>query len=369
MWRKSDIDKGSIDKALLVSIVLVALIGILSIYSATWTFAGRSIGLDPLVVKQCIWVFVGIVIMLIIAKADYIKILDYAYFIYFLNIIVLLLLLFFGGERYGARRWISIGPFSFQPSEFMKITVILVLAAFLGERREKIGTLGNFISSFLVIAPAGVLIFLQPDLGTAFVFLPILFAILFVAGEKIKYFLITIGMGLISMPLFWHFLKDYQKSRLMVFMNPNLDPLGAGYTIIQSKIAIGSGGFLGKGWLNGTQSYLKFLPERHTDFIFSVIGEEWGFLGTLILVGLYSFIILRGIKIISETDDLYGKCIATGIITLISFQVFVNIAMTVGLMPVVGLPLPAISYGGSNTITSLISAGLLLSVSKRAHSH
>lgn len=212
--------------------------------------------------------------------------------------------------------------------------------------------------------PAAILIFLQPDLGTALVLVPILFAILFVCKERLLYIILTIVAGLCSLPVFWGLLKDYQKSRLLVFINPNLDPLGAGYTIMQSKIAIGSGGVFGKGWLGGTQSYLKFLPEKHTDFIFSVVGEEWGFLGGMFLICLYTLVIARGINIMSKAETAYGKAIAAGVVTLIAFQVFVNISMTIGMMPVVGLPLPAISYGGSNTIASFIGIGFLLSISK-----
>ncbi|MBU1785209.1 MAG: rod shape-determining protein RodA, partial [Candidatus Omnitrophica bacterium] len=263
------------------------------------------------------------------------------------------------------KRWIDLGLFSLQPSEFVKITVIFALAAFLGERKEKAGTLRNYVYALLLVSPAFLLIFLQPDLGTALVLVPILFSVLYVSGENIKYIVTTMVFGVLSMPVFWNILKDYQKSRLLVFMNPNIDPLGAGYTIIQSKIAIGSGGVWGKGWLGGTQSHLRFLPERHTDFIFSVIGEEWGFVGAMMLLGLYCLIIARGVRIISGVDDTYGKAIATGLVTLIAVQVLTNIAMTVGLMPVVGLPLPFISYGGSNIMATMIGIGFLLSVSRR----
>ncbi|MBU0683497.1 MAG: rod shape-determining protein RodA [Candidatus Omnitrophota bacterium] len=357
--------KGRVDKVLLFTAVLIALLGVFFVHSATWDWQNDGHGLDSLVIKQAVWVLIGLVFLVVVARMDYLRILNYAYILYVLNLAALVFLLLFGGERYGARRWITLGSVSLQPSEFIKITVILVLAVFLGERRERIGTLKNYISSVILIMPAVILIFLQPDLGTAFVLIPILFAILFVCGAKVKYVLWNIAMGLVSLPFFWAFLKDYQKNRLMVFMNPNLDPLGAGYTIIQSKIAVGSGGMFGKGWLCGSQSYLKFLPERHTDFIFSVIGEEWGFVGAIALVGLYAIIIMRGVRMASKSTDIQGKAIAVGIVTLISFQVFVNIAMTTGFMPVVGLPLPAISYGGSNTIVTLIGVGILLSISRR----
>jgi len=357
--------RGRMDKVLLAAALAIVFLGIFFVYSATWDWQDGGSHISALVIKQSVWVLIGVILLFIIANIDYLKILNYAYILYALNIAALVFLLVFGGERYGARRWITLGPISLQPSEFVKITVILVLAAFLGKRREKIGTLKNYINTILLVMPAAALIFLQPDLGTAFVLVPILFSILFISGEKIKYIALTIAAGLASIPIFWTLLKDYQKNRLMVFLNPDLDPLGAGYTIIQSKIAVGSGGMFGKGWLSGTQSYLKFLPERHTDFIFSVVGEEWGFVGGVILIALYALVVARGIRIISNITDIKGKAIVTGIITLIAFQVLVNIAMTIGLMPVVGLPLPAISYGGSNTIATLMSIGLMLSVSRR----
>ncbi|MFH1837630.1 MAG: rod shape-determining protein RodA, partial [Candidatus Omnitrophota bacterium] len=311
-------------------------------------------------------VLLGMLILFVLANTDYLRILNYAYFAYGLNIAALIFLLLFGGERYGARRWLELGPISLQPSEFVKITIILALAFFIGERRERVEEGKFFIRALLLVAPSIFLIFLQPDLGTACVLVPIALSMLFICGARVKHILTVFGMGLLSMPILWHLLKDYQKNRLMVFLNPDLDPLGAGYTIIQSKIAIGSGGLFGKGWLNGTQSYLKFLPERHTDFIFSVVGEEWGYVGAVMLIVLYAIIMIRGIKIAEEINDVHGKVIAIGIVTLIAFQVIVNISMTIGLMPVVGLPLPAISYGGSNTIVTFIGAGLLLSVSRRA---
>lgn len=355
--------KGKMDKLLILFTLLISIISVLFMYSATYE---KSVsGLSPYVIKQTVWVLVGFVFLLLIANTDYSALINTSYILYILNLLALVFLLLLGGERYGARRWITLGPISIQPSEFMKITIIMVLAGFLSWRKDRIGTLSNFLLSGILILPAALLIFLQPDLGTAFVLLPILFSILYVTGEKVKYILFTIIGGLLCMPLGWSLLRDYQKNRLMVFMNPDLDPLGAGYTIIQSKIAIGSGGLFGKGWLNGTQSYLKFLPERHTDFIFSVIGEEIGFIGSCFIIGIYVLIISRGIIILSKTHDVMDKAIVTGILTLMAFQVFVNISMTIGLMPVVGLPLPIITYGGSNTVTSFMCIGFLLSISKK----
>jgi rod shape determining protein RodA len=358
--------RGRIDKVLLAATVVVSAMGILFVHSATWGQAPSFGIISSMALRQLFWVAAGFVGLFIAANVDYRKLVNYAYSAYILNLAALVFLLIFGGERYGARRWISLGPLSVQPSEFLKITVILALAFFLGERREDKGSFGNFIGSVAIVVPGAFLIFLQPDLGTALVLAPILFACLFISGENVKYILGSMAAGLMGLPLFWSLLKDYQKTRLLVFMNPDLDPLGAGYTIIQSKIAIGSGGIAGKGWLNGTQNYLRFLPERHTDFIFSVIGEELGLIGALFVIAVFSVIVWRGLRIMVSVKDVTAKAIAAGVVTLIAFQVFVNISMTIGFMPVVGLPLPAISYGGSNTVATLMGIGLLLGVSRKA---
>lgn len=356
----------NIDRMLLGAALTLALLAMVFLYSATYDRDDPG-QINDMVIKQLIWVVVGLAVMFIVANTDYMRIVGLAYVFYVISLGALLLLFFIGSERYGAKRWIALGPVSLQPSEFVKISVILALAAFMGDRRERIGTLGNFIFAGMLVVPAFLLIFVQPDLGTAIILMPILFGIMFMCGERRRYMLATIGLGLAAMPVFWHILKEYQRNRLLVFINPNLDPLGAGYTIIQSKIAVGSGGLFGKGWLNGTQSQLKFLPEKHTDFIFSTIGEEWGFFGALALITVYAVIIARGIRIIEETSDTYGKAIATGVTTLLAFQVFINISMTIGLMPVVGIPLPMISYGGSNTVMTLLGIGLLMSVARRSN--
>jgi rod shape determining protein RodA len=354
------------DKLLLFAALAITVLAMVFIYSATSDRLAQD-DFNEMVMKQLIWVVIGLGVMFVIANMDYMRIIDLAYILYMLSLGGLLLLFFIGSERYGAKRWLSFGPVSLQPSEFVKLGVIIVLAAFMGDRREKIGSLANFIWACVLVCPAFLLILVQPDLGTALILMPILFGIMFVCGERRRYMLASIGLGIAGMPLFWHVLKEYQRNRLLVFINPNVDPLGAGYTIIQSKIAAGSGGFFGKGWLNGTQSQLKFLPEKHTDFIFSTIAEEWGFLGAIVLISLYLLIISRGIRIMEKTTDIYGKALAAGFTTLLAFQVLINISMTIGFMPVVGIPLPMISYGGSNTVMTLAGIGLLMSVAKRSH--
>jgi rod shape determining protein RodA len=357
--------RGKMDLILLITVVIITVIGVLSIYSATYNKIEGTPEASAFVYKQCISLAIGFTLLLIVANLDYLRIIDYGYVFYGITLVLLLLVHFFAGERLGARRWFDLGFFSFQPSEFVKISTVLALSFFLGGRKDRAGSLDNYLYALMLVAPAFFLIFLQPDLGTAMILVPILFGILFICNENLKYTAITWLLGLLAMPVFWNFLKDYQRKRIMIFLNPLSDPLGAGYTIIQSKIAVGSGGLIGKGWLNGTQSHLKFIPEKHTDFIFCVFGEEWGFFGALFLLSLYAIVVLRGIKIIFGTDDVYGKAIATGIVSLIVFQIAVNISMTIGFMPVVGIPLPLVSYGGSNAIVTLLSVGFLLSISRR----
>jgi len=361
--QKSNISFRKLDPILLFCVAIIFSAGLFFLFSASYNLSG---GLSKdLIFRQIFSMMIVIPVAFTILIVDYRKIVDFSPFLYVLSIIFLVLVLFWGNARLGAQRWLTLAGFSFQPSEFAKIVLILILANHVGHNRESINEPRSIIAPILMVALPFLLIAAEPDLGTALVLLPIFAAMMFVAGINVKSLLFFLAFGIISSPLFWHFLKDYQKKRLMVFLNPNIDPLGAGYTIIQSKIAIGSGCLFGKGWLSGTQNQLNFLPERHTDFIFSVVGEEWGFLGSVVIVLLYFLIIKRGIKIMSETPDICGKALATGVIALFSFQIFVNIGMALGLLPVVGLTLPFISYGGSSLISSMIALGLLLNVGMR----
>ena len=270
-----------------------------------------------------------------------------------------------GHVRLGAQRWISIGSFAFQPSEFIKLSLILVLSHYVGIRRDSMRELKSLAIPCVLLGIPFVLVLLQPDLGTALLLIPVFLSIMYIGGAPVKYLLSMVAAGIAAMPFFWHVLRDYQKQRLLVFLNPNIDPLGSGYTIIQSKIAIGSGGILGKGWLSGTQNQLNFLPERHTDFIFAVVGEEWGFFGAGLLILAYFVIVNRAFIIAALTGDMYGKAVATGIAVLLSSQVLINIGMTLGMMPVVGIPLPLVSYGGSSLIATFIAVGLLVNIGIR----
>lgn len=357
--------KGEFDYGLVLIVALIMAMGFFVIYSASYQKLLSS-GAN-LAMKQLNSAVIGLLIAALIFRIGYQRIIDFSYYIFGLNIFFLVLVLFpmIGDIRYGARRWIEFGSFAFQPSEFAKITFVFALAKYLGDVKEGIERPKALIAPFAMAVVPMLLIFKEPDLGTASIFVPILFTMLLIAGARLKHLLVTIGAGLACVPLLWFILKDYQRARLLVFLNPNLDPLGAGYTIIQSKIAIGSGGLLGKGWLAGTQNQLNFLPERHTDFIFSVVGEEWGFIGGAALLFLYYKFVEKGIRIAETTSDTYGKTLAYGIVTIFLVHVIVNIGMVCGLMPVVGLPLPFVSYGGSFLMMCLACVGILENIKNK----
>ena len=348
------------DKTLFLSVVAILFIGIFVLYSASSQYYSKN-----MVLRQIFWMIFGLLLLFVIMRIDYQRFLSVSYLLYGINIVLLVLVLFLGKTRGGAQRWIGLGAFNLQPSEIAKITLVLALSSYIGKRKSEVTKISFFFGALLIVLPAFFLIVIEPDLGTALLLIPIAFAMLFMAGARISHIIGVVFLSIGALPFLWHFLRDYQKQRLFVFLNPNIDPLGSGYTIIQSKIAVGSGGLLGKGWLSGTQNQLNFLPERHTDFIFSVVGEEWGFLGALILIFLYFLIVYRGIKIIESTPDVHGKLIATGFITLFLLQVVINIGMTIGFLPIVGLTLPLISYGGSSLVTTLISIGFLLNIGTR----
>ncbi|MDP8296911.1 MAG: rod shape-determining protein RodA [Candidatus Orphnella occulta] len=351
------------DPILLLIVGAIFVIALFSLYSAS--HCPGSSAVKNFSMQQIVWFGLAAIISIMFIALGYEKWLDYSYVIFGLNLFLLVLVLLVGNTHLGAKRWLSLGLFSLQPSEFCKISFILVFARFLSDNSGRLDSFKTILLSLLLCMVPFLLILKQPDLGTALVFLPIFFVMIFVAGAKIKHLIILVLTGSAALPFMWSMLKVYQRKRLLVFLNPNIDPLGAGYTIIQSKIAVGSGGLFGKGWLSGTQNQLNFLPERHTDFIFSVIGEEWGFAGSVILLGLFLLLVKQLLYIANTTNDQSGKLLITGIITLIWFQVFVNIAMTIGLMPVVGLPLPLVSYGGSNLMTIMVLISLAISVNAK----
>lgn len=356
------------DKLLFVVLFFILAIGVLSIYSVTGGVADRSN--TPFHLKQISWILIGWIVFLLMAWIDYRELARFAFPIYGLGLILLALVPLVGRTGMGARRWLAIGSFSFQPSELIKIGLLLALAKHFSDDYPKGGLdLKRLLVSGMFLLIPFVFILKQPDLGTALSISSIFITMIFVLGLRSRFLiyfsLISIMLSPFVGQLAWNHLKDYQKKRLFTFMNPTEDPTGTGYQIIQSKIAIGSGGLFGKGLFGGTQSQLKFLPERHTDFIFSVLAEQWGFLGVLVLFLLFLFVILWSIDVAVKAKDTLGSLMAVGIIGLIFFYFFINVGMTLGVMPVVGVPLPLVSYGGSAMVTTLGLFGLLLNIKLR----
>jgi len=352
----------NLDYTLLFTVVILCFYGLLVLYSSTRL--ATTEGSDPyfFVKRQSLWALLGFLFLTIIIFIDYHNLERYSKVIYFGAIILLIMVIISGRTTYGARRWLAIGPFDFQPSEFSKVALIVFLADFLSKNKPKFDNFFYYLLPFAYTGLLILLVFMQPDLGTSLVYFAILIVMLFVVGIKIKFLLFTFLAALSSVPVLWVFLKDYQKNRLILFLNPNLDPLGGGYNVIQSRIAIGSGGFLGNGIFSGIQSQLNFLPAQHTDFIFSVIGEELGFLGAAFLLGIYVIILWRGIKIALEARDLLGTLLAAGSVSFLFFHIVVNIGMAMGMLPATGLPLPFLSYGGSFMMSNLVVIGILLNV-------
>lgn len=352
------------DWGLLGLTFLIAAFGLVTLYSA--------VNGDPdtphrsLFVKQLIWYGGGLGVMVITFLLSYKTFDRWAYVIYVGCNALLVWVLLFGKYVGGSRRWIDFGPVSVQPSEIIKIGVIIVLARFYSRFASTRGfTLRELFTPLLLVMVPFFLIVKQPDLGTGMV-------VLLIAGTMTAYVKIErrsliylVGAGAVTVPLVWFFLKGYQKQRILTFLDPDRDPLGAGYHIIQSKIAIGSGMLTGKGFLQGTQNALSFLPEQHTDFIFSVFSEEWGFAGSMALLVVFLILILWGLNIAYNCRDPFGAILSVGVTAMVFWQVVINIGMVMGLMPVVGVPLPFISYGGSSILTIMVCVGILLNVSMR----
>ncbi len=364
-----------LDWVLIAAVLVLCFAGLMVVASATRTTPVEG---DPLyyVKKQAVWMGVGAVAAAITVAVDYHTLRYLANILYLGNLGLLALVLMVGKTTLGAQRWIQLGPLPLQPSEIAKVVLILTLANLLARKY------GKWKSWFDLIPPLGhtavpmVLIMMQPDLGTSLVFVAVALGMLFVSGTPLKYLgtLVGISVGGFVSSLFLHLnyglslpLKDYQIKRLLVFLNPQMDPLSSGYHIIQSLIAIGSGGLTGKNLFGGTQSGLAFLPYQHTDFIFSVVGEELGFLGGVGLLFVYLVLIMRALSIASQAKDSFGALVAAGTASMLAFHVFVNVGMTMGVMPVTGLPLPFLSCGGSSMITNMIAVGLLLNVNLRRH--
>lgn len=431
MLRKNEIYR--IDYVLVSAVMAVIIIGILMIYSAGFDPIDRTN--NGLYKRQIVWFIVGFILMLIMTFVRYKSLGDYCLYIYFFILALVIVTTFFGTPIRNTRAWLTFGYFSIQPSEFMKLAVVIVLAKYLELRERDIHHLRELLVPTAATAVPVLFILMQPDFGTAMVFIPVLFAMLFIGGADASHLIAVISIAaialifpmvltyrewvaaqdesiivsffkdysllfsvagflmvvaiamyvlhffmikkifrkiyipsvVVSLGLFFsvfimRFLKDYQKKRILVFLNPDLDPHGSGYNVIQSKIAIGSGGFFGKGFLNGSQAQLGFLPEKSSDFIFPVIAEEWGFLGAVVILGLLCLIVMRGAQIALEAKDKFGALLAAGISSIFFFHILINVGMVLGIMPVTGLPLSFVSYGGSNLLVGMISIGILINI-------
>ncbi len=428
-----------IDFLLLISVILVVFLGVLTIYSA---------GFDPiekinsgLYKKQIVWFIAGFIVMMALTIVNYRYLGDYSLYIYGFILFLLIIATIFGTSIRNTRAWLSFGLFSIQPSEFMKLALVLVLSKYMELRERDIRHLREMLIPALLTVVPMLLILMQPDFGTAAVFVPIFFTMLFVGGSDVTHlvsivaiasiaiivpmiityrewvgysgtdFLVSfskdttllftisgililiaiaayimrffstskiyrkiyipstvISLGLFFSVIIQNYLKLYQKRRILIFLDPNLDPLGSGYNVIQSKIAVGAGRFLGKGFLQGSQTQLGFLPEKSSDFVFSVFAEEWGFIGSLVLLGLLAIIIFRAMQISFESKDKFGALLASGIVAILFFHILVNVGMVLGIMPVTGIPLPFVSYGGSNLVMAMMATGILINIRMRKFS-
>lgn len=360
MTNKSFISQ--VDFGLLTLLFLLSGLGLVVLWSASGG-AGAGAGYAA---RQAQWLVLGLAVMTAAAILDYHALEAHAVAIYFFHVVLLVLVFSMGKTSMGAQRWLPLGPVRLQPSEFMKIAMA-IMAAWLMSRQRAAPPYG--VGKLLIPLGAALLptflILIQPDLGTAILVASVAIVIILFQGVKKNILLGAVVFALAAAPLAWGFLREYQQNRILTFLNPERDPLGAGYHIIQSKIAVGSGRMLGKGFLSGTQTHLLFLPEKHTDFIFSVLAEEWGFVGAVFVLALYAFLILWGLDIAAKARDSFGRLLAIGVTSIIFFHVVVNVGMVTGLLPVVGVPLPLFSYGGSSVLTTFVVAGILLSIRRR----
>ncbi|MGI8608183.1 MAG: rod shape-determining protein RodA [Candidatus Dormibacteria bacterium] len=343
------------DFVLAIFLLMVLALGTAAIFSASGIHRVEF-------VHQVIYITIGFGVLLYFSFTDY-RSLGRLYGLTYLVMMLLLVLVRVAGHQaLGAQRWIYLGFFELQASEISKLLVIIVLARYLYERQGRIKSFSTFLAGLALIAPPTLLILAQPDLGTAIVFLALFYGMSFMAGVPARYLLGSVVLAAAILPLVIGHLHGYQQKRLVTFFNPGSDPQGAGYNILQAKIAVGSGGFFGKGFLTGTQGQLGFVPSRVTDFIFAIFSEEWGFLGALVLLGLFTVVLLRVIRASHLARDSFGSLLAFGVATMILFQVVVNVGMNLGVMPVVGIPLPFISYGGSSMLTNMAAIGIVQSI-------
>lgn len=356
--------KDAFDWPLFVTVVTIALVGVVNLYSAT---SAMDSYLRDAYIQQIHWLTLGGAVAVLLAVIDYRHFERYGWGAYALGLVMLVLVFLLGREIRGSQRWIPIGSFSLQPSELMKICFIIALAKHLhNDPRTEGRTLKDLVIPGLILFVPLVLVLAQPDLGTALILVFIFVTVMFLTHLKLQSLLTLVFSLVASAPLTWRYLlKDYQRDRLLAFWDPKADLLGRGWHAHQAKVAIGSGGVTGKGFLEGTQNQHRFLPDQHTDFPFPVWSEEQGLLGALVLVGLYLFLVLWGLRIASQAKDRFGAVVAVGVSGMIFWHAFINLAMVCGLLPVVGITLPLVSYGGSSVLTVMMGIGLLMNISMR----
>lgn len=357
-----------LDINLIIVIFALNVIGLINLYSAT--HGPSSTDVSSLFVSQIMWLLVGWTVFLVITLLDYAVVSKIAIGIYILNLLAIIYVTFFGKVALGAQRWIDLGFFRYQPSETMKLALIMLMAKILATRSSHGHGMG-FKEMFVPLITLGVpFVFVveQPDLGTAMMLAAIGGSMLIFTKVKRIILASAVVLGIIALPVAWKFvLHDYQKNRVLTFLSPTSDPRGTGYNSIQSKIAVGSGRFFGKGFMKGTQSQLEFLPERHTDFIYSVLSEEHGFVGSLAVLGLFCFLFITGIRVATNARDKFGALLTVGVLCYIFWHMFINVGMVIGLLPIVGVPLPLLSYGGSSMLTTMAGLGLISSVAYRRY--
>jgi rod shape determining protein RodA len=352
----------TVDFNFLGTALVLAMIGCLLVYSATF-FNEPGLGTFK---RQILWVVIGLILAVIIMMIDYHVLFDIAPILYGIGIVLLLYLLMWGKLTANVKSWIHIGGFQFQPSEFMKVFTALMLARFFDSNDRAYLDFRSFMIAMGIIGlPVG-LIIIQPDFGTAASFFPLIAVAMFFGGIRPRIWIAMILAAAIALPLGWSFfLKPYQKERVMIFLNPERDPLGSGYQVTQAKIAIGSGGIHGKGFRHGTQGKFGFVPEHHTDFIFSVLGEEWGFVGVIVVLGLYLYLVFQALTFAKHARDRGGTFLVICLTMFFVFHVLINVSMQIGILPTTGIPLPLISYGGSSTMMFFIAIGLIANVDTR----
>ncbi len=351
------------DWALLLAIMALGSLSVVSLYGAN--AATLSSFRQSLPLRQLTWFGVGTLVLFVSCTVSYRNLARFAYAFFWFCLVALIAVLVLGKVGLGAQRWIKIGFLTFQPSELMKLGLVLFLARYFDDHRETLHQPRTMFIPAACTLGCAVLVLKQPDLGTALLLVFIGIAMMLLLGLHWRYLLpVVIGGGVLT-PILWHFLKEYQRRRILVFLNPDIDPLGASYHIAQSLIAVGSGGAFGKGFLAASQSQLNFLPMSHTDFLFAMLAEQWGFVGCLAVLLVYVFIVTRGLQIAGDAPDFFASLLATGISAMLAIQVFINVSMVLGALPIVGIPLPLLSYGGSSLLVTMLSLGLLLNIHMR----